>query len=103
MKAGSAGFGEFGAVTAVEEVDKEADDQPDDEAVPGDDGQASHEEEAEDDAENGNDESAGNDEAAMTVRLAEAKNDYADGDQDEGEEGADVGEIGEGSDVKEAG
>ena len=41
--------------------------------------------------------------AAMAVRLAIAQDDDADGDQDEGEERADVGEVGEGADVEEAG
>src|ERR1035441_4118483 len=55
------GLGKLGAVTAIEEVDEQADDQPDEEAIPGDDGQAGHEQEAEDDAERGNDGPAGND------------------------------------------
>lgn len=89
-------------MAAVEEVDEEAEDQPDEEAVPGDDGQSGHEQEAEDDAERGNDGAAGNNKAAMADRLAEAKNDDADGDEDEGEKGADVGEVGEGADVEQA-
>ena len=47
--------GKLGAVTAIEEINEQADDQPDEEAIPGDDGQSGHEQEAEDDAERGND------------------------------------------------
>src|ERR1700734_2380318 len=102
MGAESARLGKLGTVAAVEEVDEKADDEPDDEAIPGDDRQSGHEQEAEDDAERGNDRSTGNHEAAFTVRLTEAKDDDSDGDEDEGEKGADVGEIGEGADVEEA-
>jgi len=42
---------ELRAAAAVEEVDEETGDEPEEEAVPGDDGQAGHEQEAEDDAE----------------------------------------------------
>src|ERR1039458_2422204 len=85
------GLGEFGAVAAIEEVDEKADDQPDDEAVPGNDGQSGHEQETEDDAESGNDGPEGNNETASASRIAITQDDDADGDEDEGEEGADVG------------
>ena len=94
---------ELGPVAAVEEVDDQADGEPDEEAHPGDDGQSGHEQEAEDHAERRNDGAEGNAEAAAAMRFAVAQHDDADGDEDEGEEGADVGEIGEGADVEEAG
>ena len=97
------GLGELGAVAAVEEVNHQADDQPDEEAVPGDDGQTGHEQEAEDDAERRDYRAKGNAEAAAAMRLADAQDDDSGGDQDEGEEGADVGEVGQGADVEEAG
>src|ERR1035441_10932789 len=97
------GLGKLGAVTAIEEVDEQADDQPDEEAIPGDDGQAGHEQEAKDDAERGNDGPAGNDETTAAVGIAEAEDDDSDGDEDKGEKRADVGEVGEGADVEEAG
>src|ERR1035438_6104945 len=97
------GFCELGAVPAVEEVDEQADGQPDEEAVPGDDGQAGHQQEAEDYAERRNDRAKGNAEAAAALRLADAQHDDADGNQNEGEECADVGEVGQGADVEETG
>src|ERR1039458_598610 len=72
------GLGKLGAVAAIEELDEQADDQQNEEAIPGDDGQPRHEQEAEDDAERGNDGAAGNDEATAAVGIAEAKNNDSD-------------------------
>ena len=51
----------------------------------------------------GDDGAERNNETAAAVRVAITQDDDADGDEDEGEEGADVGKVGESADVEEAG
>src|SRR5579863_9867148 len=89
-------------VAAVENVDDEADDEPDDKAEPGEDVQAGHEQEAEDHAERWNDRSERNSEPPLPLRIAIAQHDDADGNQDEGKQRADVGEVSERADVEQA-
>src|ERR1700674_4048929 len=93
--------GELAALARVEDVDHHADNQPDEEAQPGRDGQARHQQHAEGDAEDRRCKTTGSTEAAVPFRLAHPQDDDADRDQDEGEERADVGEIGERADVKQ--
>ena len=66
-------------------------------------GKPGHQQEAEDHAERGDHGPAGDDETAAAFRLANAQDNDADRDQDEGEECADVGKVGEGADVEKAG
>jgi len=94
---------EFAAFAAVEVINDEADDEPDEEALPGAGGQAGHQQNTEDDAEYGEDGASGDAEAAVTLRLFAAEDEHADGYEDKGEERADVGELGEGANVKQAG
>jgi len=94
---------EFAALAAIEEVDDEPDGDPDEEADPCHDLKPGHEEQAEDDAEDGEYWAEGDAEAALAVGFLVAKDEDAGGDEDEGEEGADVGEVGYGSDVEETG
>ncbi len=95
--------GEFGAVAAIEEVDEEAYGEPDEEGHPCEDFESHHEHDAEDDAEHREDGAERGTEGAVAFGLAVAKDENCDGDEDECEEGADVGEIRDGSDVEEAG
>ena len=95
-------FVELAAFAAVEEVDEQADDQPDEEADPGDGGEAGHQEDAEEGAQDRDDRAEGDAEAAVTAGIFGAEDDDADGDQNEGEECADVRHFGEGADVEEA-
>src|SRR5580658_10391954 len=81
-------------VAAIEEVDHQPDGQPDDEAPPSEDVQASHEQEAEDHAEYRNDRAEGNAESTFALRFAITQHHHADGNQDEGKQRTDVGEVG---------
>src|ERR1035437_5760749 len=93
--------GELRPVAAVEEVDDQADDQPGEEANPCDDFKPHHEHDAKDDAQDREERAERSTEAAVALWLAITEDEHTDGNQDEGEEGADVGEIGDGSDVQQ--
>ena len=80
-------------MSAVEEVDEEADGQPDEEGHPCEDFESHHEHDAEDDAEHRKNRAERGTEGAVTFGLAVAKDEDRDGDQHEREEGADVGEV----------
>src|ERR1700733_7816276 len=94
---------ELGAVAAIEEVDQQADEEPDEERGPCQDFEAHHEYDAEDDAEHGEDRTERGAKGAMAVGLAVAQDEHGDGDEYEGKQGADVGEIRDSSNVEEAG
>jgi len=80
-------------VTAVEEVDDEAGEEPGEECHPGQYFEPHHEDDTEDDAENREERAKGGSEAAMSLRFAIAQDEHGNGDEDEGEEGADVRQI----------
>ena len=94
---------ELGAVAAIEEVDDQAGEEPCEEGHPGHDFEAHHQDDAEEDAEDGEERAQRGAEAAMALRLAIAQDEHGDGDENKGEEGADVGEVGDGADVEQAG
>src|ERR1039457_1458086 len=94
---------ELGAVAAVEEVNDQADGQPGEKTEPCDYFKPHHEYYAKDDAQHREDRAQRSAEAAVAIRLALAQDEHTDGDQEEGEEGTDVGEIGDGADVQKAG
>ena len=79
------GPGKFRPMTAIEEINEQANDEPDYESAPCNDGQSCHQQKAEDHAERGDDGTAGDDETAAPFGLAEAQDDDADRDEDEGE------------------
>ena len=92
------------ALPAVDDVDDEADDEPDEEAHPG------HDRAARPSAatqktmlRTGMTGPQRDAESAMALGLAYAQDEHAGGDEHEGEERADVGEIGERADVEQAG
>src|SRR5579859_4928233 len=91
----TAALRELAAVAAIEEVDKQADGEPHEEADPIHDGQARHEQDAETDAGDRNDGPAGSAESAFPSGIAIAEDEHAAGDEREGEQRADVGEVGE--------
>src|ERR1700722_9183579 len=78
------------AFAAIEVVDEEADDEPDEEALPCADGEAGHQEQAESDAEDGDDRAEGDAKAAVAGGVFVTQHDDANGNQHEGEKGADV-------------
>ncbi len=89
-------------MTAVEDVDEKAEAQPHDESEPGDDGESRHEAAAENDRDQRKPRHERNFEDARAVGLRAAQDDYTQRDQDEGEEGADVREIGGVADGKDS-
>ena len=65
--------------------------------------QSRHEQDAKKDAQDGDGNSAGRAEATTPLGLAIAQDQHADRDQHEGEEGADIREVGEGADIQQPG
>src|SRR5690242_13279061 len=101
---GGIGGASGGAVADAEiEVKKQADDEPDEEAHPVLNGEAGHQDEAQNDRSDGNPGRPGNAEATRAVGLAFAENQDRDGNENEGEKRADVGEIDERADVENSG
>src|SRR5690349_4193767 len=94
---------EFAVMAAVEPINREADEEPSEEAQPGQDRQAGHQQRTEEDTRDWRDQSAGSFESAAAVWIFAAKDDDADRDEYEGEEGTDVREVGEGANVEDAG
>src|SRR5690348_8051642 len=93
-----------GAVADAEvEVEKQADDEPDEEAYPVLDGEAGHQDEAQNHGGDGNPWRKWDAEAARAVGLAFAENQDGDRNEDEGEKRADVGEVDERADVENPG
>src|SRR5262249_32171037 len=87
------GVTDLAVLHAVGEVDDHADDEPHDQAHPGDAVQAGHESQRDDDTENGN---HGNQRRAkwpLEIRPARAKDHYGRADDDEGEKGADADHL----------
>ena len=87
-------------VAPVNRINTQTDGKPAEEAQPRKNRQAHHQEAAEKHAGNGGKQAAGRAESTVPVWFLVAKDDYANRNQDEREEGADVGKVGQGSDVK---
>src|SRR5579884_1789118 len=96
-------LGKFAVTTAVEEVDQQAKAEPDEETDPGDDGEAGHQSAAKDHGQKREQRDEWDFEAAGTVGIGAAEETDAEGNENEGEESADVGEVGGVSDVDDAG
>src|SRR5271156_6208439 len=90
------------AMTAINKVNHKTDDEPDKKTNPIFEGEAGHENQARQNRQNGKKGNQGNAETALArgLGLAQDKNGY--GDEDEGEQRADVGEIGERANVEDA-
>lgn len=84
---------------AVEEVDQQADRKPDEESHPGLDRKAQHQNETEQRADDREERNQWDSERAEAVRRLATQRNYAEADQDEREERADVGEVGQCADV----
>src|SRR5208337_3596306 len=91
------------ALAAVEVVDDKPDGEPDEEADPGDDRQPRHQKNAEGNAQNRQNRAAGTAESAAAAGIFVAQYEHAGGDKHEGEERADIREIGEGADIEQPG
>src|SRR5581483_6488195 len=87
---GAFGRTELAPITAVKDVDDESDREPNDEANPCDQREAGHQPAAKHDGDDGKERNEWNLEAARTLRLAAAQKDYAEGHENEGEQGADI-------------
>ncbi len=83
-------------------VDAKPDQQPHEKAQPVFDRQAGHQDEAGHNRRNGNERRPRDSKAAGAFRLALAQDQNRDGNENEGEECADIGKIGEGADVEYA-
>lgn len=81
---------ELAPAPAKSEVNQQSQTEPDEEAYPGDDGQAGHQASAEKYGKDGKQRHPGNFEAAWALRLAATQKDDPEGDQDEGEQRPDV-------------
>src|SRR5271166_5865564 len=87
-------FAKLAAMAAVEDVDHEAEAQPDHKAKPGDDGESSHESAAQEDRD---ERAPGNErhfEDALAIRLGAPQDDDSERNQHKGEERADVRQVG---------
>ena len=89
-------------MAAVEAIDGQADDEPREESQPCEDRQAGHQQYAEKYAKHRGCYTAGRAEAATAIRLAIAKNDYADRYEHKSKQRADVRQVGERSNVEES-
>src|SRR5262245_30522357 len=78
---------------AVGEIDDETRGQPEEEAPPRERGKVGHERQAHQDPEDRRDRHERNAKLARPLRLAGAQDQDADAHEDEGEEGADIGEL----------
>ena len=87
-------------MAAIGEINQQPDGKPDEEAEPGDDGESCHKQEAEDNAEEGDNRAARNAKATATLWFAQAQNNHANRNQNESEERADVGKVGQSSDIE---
>src|SRR5215471_21025867 len=94
---------ELTAMTAVHEVHNQADYEPEEEAQPGQNRQSRHKEHAENNAEYWRCKSSRRAEAAMPLRLLVTENDHAQRNEHEGEQRADVRQVGERTDVQDTG
>ena len=79
---------------AVEEIDNNANDQPDAEPYPCPHRKSCHEEEAEDDAEDGDDRDKGTSEGSVKLGSLLSEDNNADTYEDKGKEGADIAKVG---------
>src|ERR1035437_5670123 len=90
-------------VAAIAKVDQQSQHQPGEEGHPGHHSQAHHQQYAKDDSQKREERTQRSTKAARPLRLAIAQDEYRDGDQDKGEKGADVGEVGDSADVQQSG
>ena len=88
---------------AEREVNRQADDQPDEESYPRFKRQTEHQQQTEDDRQSRHKRDQRHAKTAASFRLASAQRDHAGRDDDEGEQRADVREVGERADVPDAG
>src|SRR5215467_12970230 len=91
------------ALPAISEVNHKSQGEPYKETDPVHDRQACHQQETGENRENWRQRAAGGAEGAVAIGLAVAKNEHAGSNESECEQRADVGEIGEGADVEQAG
>src|SRR5271156_2374697 len=90
-------------MAAVEDVDQQAEAEPEHEAQPGDYSEPEHEAAAEDDRDQREPRDKRDSERALAIGLPAAQDDHSQRNQNEGKERADVGEVGGISDVHQAG
>src|SRR5258708_27781789 len=94
---------ELAAGTAVENVDNQAQREPDKETDPGNHGQTGHQSCTKDNRYEREKGRERNPEAARSIRFFAAEKDHAQGNQNEGEKSTDVGQIGCITNIHEAG
>lgn len=93
--------GELAMSHPVADIDRDADDRPDDEARPCQRGESDHEIEACRHAQEWDEGHEGQAKRAWVIRLRIAEQHHAEADQYEGEEGSDVGHVGRIADPKQ--
>src|SRR6266852_7490665 len=88
---------------AVEDINQQSERQPDDEAQPGNERQPEHQPAAQKHGDQREPGYKGHAEGTLAIRLLASKKDYPQGNQHEGKQRPDVGEVGRSSNIHESG